>query len=307
LPSEGLVNVPLERFMSLSRWIKAGAAVVPLAELLEEHRAGRSTGGAVALTFDDAYASLLDSLPFFRAERLPLTIFVTTEAAARGGRFWWDRTDDLFSRVSAERWATFEREIGVPVEYHEGQPAEFGPLRPLRQWILAAFKGRWPAELESALTALESEVQFQTSQRSMTFAELATMSREPLVDFGVHTVSHPVLPLLDPAEFHVEVAGAHEILKRELPRVQPILAIPFGLFDQFTASRAVESGMSASLTLAGRTLENVAPQQGLPRFCLTTREPGYKLWLRITGAAEKLLGQRMEGGMAYPALPSPTS
>lgn len=307
LTSESLVNVPLARFVSMVRAIKRVAHIVPLAELIETHQNGRPTGGAVALSFDDAYASLLLIEDIVRAERMPITVFVTTDSAENGAHFWWDRVEDLFSRVTPERWRIFEHEIGLPLDYKRGQPAEFGPLRPFRQWILADHQGRCPDHIERALARLEAEHGFRTLHRSMTFSELAAISRVPLVDFGVHTRTHPVLPLLDRTEFESEVGGAFQLLQARLPRVSPILAIPFGLFDHNTAAWARGSGMIASLTLAGRTLRGYAGDEGFPRFCLTRREPTWKLLLRTTGVAERILSTRMEGGPGYPPLPSATT
>jgi peptidoglycan/xylan/chitin deacetylase (PgdA/CDA1 family) len=287
--------------------VRRAAVIVPLAELLEQHRRGRPTGGAVAISFDDAYASLLDAAPVFRSESIPLTVFVTTNAAATGAAYWWDRIDDLFPRVERQRWIRFEDELGLPPAFRSGQPADFGPLRPLRQWMLAEFKGRWHGLLEAPLAALEHETGVRTRHRSMTFEELHRFAAEPLVDFGVHTLTHPVLPLLDDAEFSQEVAECFSLLRTRLPRVHPVLAIPFGLFDGRTATLARECGMSSSLSLAARTLGRFQPEQSLPRFGLTVRESGWKLVLRVTGAAESLLGSRMGGGESYPALPSATT
>src|SRR4051812_6690625 len=40
--------------------------IVPLREILARHRAGRSTRGMVAITFDDAYAALVAATEFLR-------------------------------------------------------------------------------------------------------------------------------------------------------------------------------------------------------------------------------------------------
>lgn len=302
-----MANLPLDHFRKLIKAVKRTAALVPLAELLDGHRRGRRTGGAVAITFDDAYASLLGAADLFRAERMPVTVFVTTNAAQSGTAYWWDRVDDLYPRISRERWIRFEEDLGVPPAYREGQPAHFGPLRPLRQWVLAEFKGRWTAAIEQPLAELEAESGFRTVQRSMTFAELAELSQIPTVDFGVHTLSHPVLPLLDDGEFRSEVGDCLKTLQSRLPRVCPVLAIPFGLFDARSADRARDAGMDSSLTLAARTLHGYGRDEALPRIGLTVREPAWKLVLRATGIVERLFPGRLPGRADYPALPSATT
>ena len=105
LPSANIANLPLELFKKLVRAVRKVAPIVPLAELLETHNRGRPTGGAVAITFDDAYASLERAGEFIRSARVPITVFVTNEAAQAGSHFWWDRVDDLFPLVPPRRQA----------------------------------------------------------------------------------------------------------------------------------------------------------------------------------------------------------
>jgi peptidoglycan/xylan/chitin deacetylase (PgdA/CDA1 family) len=306
-PSRSEVNVPIRQFEDLMRAVRRLAVVVPLAELLEEHRRGRRTGGAVAVTFDDAYASLLPAAGLLDAWGLPVTVFVATGAAESGAAFWWDRVEDLQPAVGAARWREFEDGLGLPEAFRLGQPARFGPLRPLRQWVLSVHRGRCPQAMAAALDALEAEAGVRTAQRSMTAAELRELGRNPRVDFGVHTRSHPVLPLLPDDEFVGEVRGALEDLAAMVPRSLPVLAIPFGLFDARTDRLARDAGMTASLSLAARTVGGVPGTHPVPRFCLTRREPAWKLLLRTTGAAEVLLGHRMEGGRQLPHLPGPST
>ena len=283
------------------------ARIVPLAELVETHSRGLPTGGAVAITFDDAYASLLKADGFIRTARIPVTVFVTNHAARTGGQFWWDRIDDLFPLVSADRWAQFENEVGLPESYRRNQPREFGPLRPLRQWILAEHLGRSSEPLDAALRRLETETGKPTVHRSMSFDELEQFGKNSLVDFGVHTLTHPVLPLLSPDQFQAEVGGSWEQLNARLPRVLPCLAIPFGLFDERTARLARDAGMASCLSLAERTWGGYPATEALPRFALTNREAAWKLVLRVTGIAERLFSKRMAGGAGYPDLPSPAT
>jgi peptidoglycan/xylan/chitin deacetylase (PgdA/CDA1 family) len=309
LASRSDVHLPMARFTSLIAAAQRVAQLVPLQDLVARHRAGRRTAGLVAVTMDDAYASLLgDTADFIRREAIPLTVFVVANAATYGSAYWWDRIDDLFPHVSTERWRAFEDAVGVPPEYRNGQPREYGPLRPLRQWVLAAQKGRCLGELDQLLMELEHERGTRTAHRSMTFTELASFAALPSVTLGVHTVSHPVLPLLSDDELHREIAASHEALRERFANVAPVLAIPFGLFDSRTVRIAREAGMTTSLTLAGTTLKRQQNGGGddLPRFCITRSETPIKLQLRLSGLLARIRGPRASPPR-YPALPSATT
>lgn len=300
LPSASAMHVPDGELVSAIETIRRVAEIVPLRTIVDRHRAGRSTRGLVALTFDDAYAALPRLMGDYIARAaVPITVFVTTAATDAGATFWWDRIDDLFPRVSAERWRALEDVVGVPPAYRAGQPAEFGPLRPLRQWVLAEYRGRWPAHLEEPLSAMEREHGVTTCHRAMTWAELARFAANGLVDVGVHTVTHPVLPLLDDAEMTFEIGESYRSIRSRVPAAVPVLAIPFGLYDERTIRTAQRAGMSASLTLANRSLRGVGIDEALPRLSMGRGLRRWKLVLRI------VVPRRPPTG--YPALPSATT
>lgn len=307
-PSRSDVHVSLAKFKSLIVAARGIGQLVPLRDLVRRHFAGRSTAGLISITADDAYASLLgETADFLRREAIPLTVFVVAQAAALGAAFWWDRVDDLFPYVSTSRWRAFEDAAGLPPEYRNRHLAPYGPLRPLRQWILSAFTGRWPSELDRLLRELEQETGTRTAHRSMTFEELDSLAALPSVDLGVHTVSHPVLPLLPDAELHREIAGSYDALRERYANVVPILAMPFGLLDDRSVRAALDAGMTASLTLAATTLKQQCDGNDLPRFCMSQSETALKLQLRLASVFERF--RRWRGGAVsrYPALPSPTT
>ncbi len=307
LPAESVVHVRVEQFEALLAAAREMGQLVPLGDLVDRHLAGRDTAGLIAVTADDAYASLLlEAADFVRREAIPLTVFVVTQAAAAGATYWWDRIDGLFGRVPAERWRAFEDACGLPAAYRDGQPARLGPLRPLRQWLLARHAGRWPEALEAPLRKLEIEARTRTRQRSMTFEELSRFAALPTVDVGVHTLSHPVLPLLADSELIREIEISHQILRERLPNVVPVLAIPFGLFDDRTLTLARRAGMRTSLTLAARTLARHRTGDDLPRFCLSRDDQATKLRMRLTGLLDP--GRwSWRAAPRYPALPSATT
>ena len=284
------------------------AEIISLRELIARHQSARSTRGLVALTFDDAYSSLLSAdAEFLRAEAIPLTIFVTTNASREGGTFWWDRIDALYQRASADRWRSFELECGLPEAFREGQPAEFGPLRPIRQWILHEYKGRAPAHVDDALTTLERDLGVRTALRAMTYDELAQISETRTIELGVHTATHPVLPLLSDDEMRFEIVSSLDTLREHFQNVVPVLAAPFGLFDKRSARIAREAGMLTTLTLGSRTLGSSRDDEWLPRFCLCAGESAWKLQLRIVGAAERWQRLRYGPAVVFPELPSATT
>ena len=307
IPAEGDAHVPLATFASSLRLARRLGTVVPLSELVHRHGQGRSTAGLIALTLDDAYASLGSGFrDLVSREQVPIAVFVVGRAAASGATFWWDRIDDVFPRVAPARWRAFEHACGMPQAYRRGQPPDLGPLRPFRQWMLAAYAGRWPDHLEPVLDELEREVGYRTVQRAMTFDELDTLLETDMVEVGVHAMSHPVLPLLSDSELVREIVAGHDALRERYANVLPVLAVPFGLYDGRTIEGARSAGMIASLTLGG-TLSGDGEPDSLPRLCVTKSDTPAKLGIRLLGLPALVRRWSGRRPALYPDLPSPTT
>jgi peptidoglycan/xylan/chitin deacetylase (PgdA/CDA1 family) len=307
-PSPASMHVPLAMLEATVALVQGFGTVVPLRELVTRNVAGRATAGLVAITADDAYASLLAAEPFLQRTRVPFAVFAVSDALAGGRAFWWSRIEDLFPAVSSERWRRFEQECGLPEAYRRGQPVEEGPLRPFRQWLLAAHAGRWPSILEPPLARLEAEVGRRTAQRSMTETELAGFVARTGAEIGLHTVSHAVLPFLADDELVREITHCHEELRSHFADVLPYLALPYGLVDARTLRLAAEAGMTVSLTLAGVPLfERYAPELGMPRVCVVRELTQGRLALKLSRAAGLVDWARGRRFASYPTLPSPTT
>jgi glycosyltransferase involved in cell wall biosynthesis/peptidoglycan/xylan/chitin deacetylase (PgdA/CDA1 family) len=298
------MHVPAERFVAVVRALRRVATLVPLRELVSLHLSGKRTRGLVSITFDDGYASVLSELgEMLRREAIPVTVFVVRDAAEHGTPFWWDRIDAVHAAAGVGRWREFEAACGMPEWFRDFHPADAGPLRPLRQWILAAHRGKWPQALEAPLAALEAETGAQPLQRPMTFTELDALVRCPGVEVAVHTASHAVLPLLGDDEVRQELRRGMTALRSRYDSTVPVLAAPFGLYDARTIRIAEEEGIEACLTLEAATLDDRAPSNLIPRFNLTA---GHQPWKPVLYASGFYRGARRRPGdpLPYPELPS---
>lgn len=305
LPSAASVNVPLQAFQAQVQRIRETSEIVPLSTLLDRLRRGRSLAGLAAITFDDAYSSLGLLRPLLEQGQLPVSVFVVTAAAGGGLRYWWDRLADASAVATDEVWGRFCHAATLPeaflAQYGASSPREW----PWRDWVVGRCAGRWPGEWEPALASLEEDSGGRTHHRSMNWEEIASFSRLPGVEIGVHTVSHPTLPLLPDAELTAEITDSHADLCERIDRVLPVLAIPFGLGDPRTVRLAREAGMAHTMSVSRRTVSPSDRRHPVPRFCVSAGERPWKLGLRVAGVTENLLGWRGESA-DYPVLPGST-
>jgi peptidoglycan/xylan/chitin deacetylase (PgdA/CDA1 family) len=226
--------------------------IVPLRELVRRWRVGRTTRDCVAITFDDAYAGVLDhALPVLRALDIPATVFVASGHARIGGSYWWDDLQLAMTLMEGGWYEALEL-LGVNQPESEADVT----LDSLRDIVLSRFAGRWPGGVRAGNDA---------SWRSSTFEELTELGAYEGIEFGVHTVSHPVLPLLPYGEQLDEIRNNFMLLRERLPRVLPVVAYPYGLYNATTVRAAAEAGMIAGLTMEGRATSDRPDPMMVPR------------------------------------------
>ena len=103
-PSATRLHVPLHEFETTVRLLRRFADIVALSDLVGRRDSGLRTAGLVALTFDDGYAALLEGVrQTVERDQVPITVFVVSDAARTGSRYWWDRLEDALPGVSADR------------------------------------------------------------------------------------------------------------------------------------------------------------------------------------------------------------
>jgi peptidoglycan/xylan/chitin deacetylase (PgdA/CDA1 family) len=259
--------------------------VIPLREFVARRQAGRSLRGCVAVTFDDAYTGVADrALPTLTRYRLPATVFVATSFARRGGRYWWDRLAWIVSHADeATRQATAIRVTGAP---------HTSPTESLRAMV--ARGGRLSTDAEQALRVAESGWG-SVPERALTEAELVALARSELIDFGCHTESHPVLPLLSEPEQRREITESYHWLADRLPRVHPLLAYPYGLYDRRTVGVARAAGMEGAFSIEGRAAPSRFDQYACPRIGMAEVNDVRGLRLRLNWSAIPLIAWRNGG------------
>jgi peptidoglycan/xylan/chitin deacetylase (PgdA/CDA1 family) len=288
-PHSTAMHVSPDRLRAHLAFLRERYTVVPLRELIDRWHRGSSTRGCVAITFDDAYVGVARfAQPILRELDLEATIFVTTSHAAAGAAYWWDAAE--LDRLSC-RGAPWENTPGM-LGLRSLESGQALSMDTVRSRVLAGYNGRWPGALRGD----------ESVWRSMTWDELRALAADERFDFGVHTESHPALPFLSEREQVSEMAENLATLRHRLPRVLPVVAYPYGLYDRTTVRAARQAGLVAGLTMEGR-----APSAH-PNPMIIPRVGGGEAYLpqsmarRLTRALRPALILR--NGSIHPRLPT---
>lgn len=278
-PAAALVHVSADQFREGLGRLQALGRIVPLAELLDRVERGAPTGGLVALTFDDAYESVLRvALPILREHDAPATVFPVSAWVQSAGRFWWDRLEDLAPQVSGAGWAALEDAFDV---------ARGSGVEAIRSRILRS-GGRLSKAEDAALSTAEAGVAQPTVMRSAGVDELLALARDPLISIGPHTATHACLRYLPGDEVIAEIRTCREALEAMGVRVEPVLAVPYGVGDERTVPLARAAGMRWSLGVAPRTLRGASSDRPVPRFAMSRKRKGARFEAQLTGGVEAL-------------------
>lgn len=194
-----------------------------LARLAESTR-----GHWVAMTFDDGYADNVErALPMLRRHGARATFYLTSGLIERRRPAWWDVLAHALEHAGRPS-CTWEGRGGVKLALELATRA--GREAALRA-MLPALRLR-PELRQEALDRLREAagVNLPAPCEFATWAQAARL-REAGMEIGAHTLSHPHLSLLTPAEQRLEIHGSASLIADRLGVLPAGFAYPGGDYD----------------------------------------------------------------------------
>jgi peptidoglycan/xylan/chitin deacetylase (PgdA/CDA1 family) len=240
LPRAGIENyqakhIAAEEFARQMQWLHERERVLSLAELVEHHRHGRDVDGVV-VTFDDGYRNNLTvALPILERYKVHATFFITTGFIDGDRLFWVDEVELLIDQTDAE--SIDLSDFGLP-SYRLGTAEE--RMRAVTG-VKKALKRIDDEACREVVARLRQDIPVPAGRpRSrnylpMTWEEVRTLARHPLVDIGAHSVDHPILTRIGSTRLDREVRESKTALERELGRPVTFFAYPNGGPEDFDA------------------------------------------------------------------------
>jgi peptidoglycan/xylan/chitin deacetylase (PgdA/CDA1 family) len=199
-----------------------GYEIIPLDVLAERITQPRPDCPFVVLTFDDGYRDNAEhALPVLKRHNAPFTVFATTGFADATAPLWWTDLEDVVVK-------------GQPITV-AGQRYYLSNMRERS----AAFKAIYNSlreqpgsVLQDTIAELAREAGMQTLARTralcLNWDGLRQLSAEPLCTIGAHTLTHPLLAMLDPDAARHQMLHSKTRLERELQCAVTHVAYPVG-------------------------------------------------------------------------------
>ena len=252
--------------------------VLPLSEAVERMYSGSLPPRAVAITFDDGYLdNYTHAFPVLRRHGVPATIFLTTGAIGTGSPIWHDRVFAGFACTARDRLELWGRTYDL-----RGRARGRSMSAVLRE-LHALPEPQFRAAVDEVVDRLGvGDEAVRDRSPMLTWDHVREMASAG-IEFGAHTVTHPILSRLSPARQREEIEGSVQRVRDETGQPAVVFAYPNGRrgdFDELSRSCLRRVGVTTAVTTELGTNDPEADRLALCRQPMwDTREP--RLALRV--------------------------
>lgn len=246
----GLGNVPPLLFERLCRTIKKEFDAVSLKTLVEGMRVDAGLPARpLAVTFDDggkSYASF--GVPIAGSLGVPTTCFLITDCI--GGRSLYWRY--LYNYCVRSGHGT---ELARMISAEYGRPVDVNDVISFTRRNYDRAKTGNVMRRIAAEIVTEEEYREKEGELFLSRGDIRRLAADPLVGFGVHTKTHPVMRSLNDDEIREEISGSIDFYRERIGDTLPMFSVPFGRlgrdYDERTVLAALELGQPAVLSAYG--------------------------------------------------------
>lgn len=250
--------------------------VLPLREAIGRLAGGRLPPRAAAVTFDDGYAdNLLLALPILRERGVPATVFVATGFLNGGCMF----NDAVIEAVRCLPSGPIDLSaLEITPKAAPASIVDESDRRALIDALLPYFKHASLERRADLLARVEAWSPGSCPADLMMSDEQVRELHSAGVEIGAHTVNHPILRELSPADAQAEIAQSKQYLEGLIGTPVTLFAYPNGRRGEDYDETHVEQVRNlrfagAVSTHAGAAGAGSDPYQ-LPRFTPWDRTPG---------------------------------
>lgn len=194
-----------------------GFEMIGLDALPERLRAPGRKPPFVVLTFDDGYRdNLQHAAPILARHRAPWTLFVTSDFAEGRGRLWWIELERAIARLDRVHLRSGDQRTG-PIDLLARDPREkSAAFESVYRQLRSGTEARLLEAIASLCDAAGIAVGAVAEEMCLRWSELRTLSADPLVTIGAHTLGHPMLAKHDRSYVVHEMQESRRRIREEM-------------------------------------------------------------------------------------------
>ena len=262
-----LISASTVGFREQVEYIAAHYEPVTCADILAAIDGGRSLPTrAIAITFDDGHVdNYTHAFPILRDLGVPATIFLSTAYIGETGTFWFDRVANIL----------FSAPLGNYLLPGITEPLRLTDVASRRQasdLVLRHLKSLPDIQRRELIACLaemlktEDPADHSGLSGAMNWAQVREMASAG-IEFGSHSVSHPILTQLDDAALDRELAESREAIACQIGHAVDIIAYPVGGIQAFDA-RVIAAAQRAGYRLGLSYVSGTNRLHSLDRYSL---------------------------------------
>ncbi|MFN4130050.1 MAG: polysaccharide deacetylase family protein [Paracoccaceae bacterium] len=225
--------IPLDEFSKQMQWLdEMKVDVLPLPEAVVALCEQRLRRPCVALTFDDGYRSnLTQALPVLERFGFHATVYLTTGLTGTDRTLWPSRLNLALSATAQTSltWSGLTFALGSQAE----RAAALQHLQETVKMVAGDAPEHAVTEIEALLGTGEVRVGPDSPFAMMAADDLRSCLRSELINFGAHSVSHPLLSRLDDQRLSEEINGSIDTVEDLTGRSCQSFAYPNGQKKDF--------------------------------------------------------------------------
>ncbi len=203
-----------DNFKKEMRWLKKYFDIASLDTVVDTLKSGKKfLKPTVTITIDDGFRDNYDLLfPFLKEERIPVTIFLTTDFIGTSERIWVDKLAETFFQTS-QKYLQTQGTIGQSTFVLNSLAAK----RRAYNSVSSRLKDIDTPERDTALRDIEKKLgKIENGKPIMLNWDQAREMRKSQVSFGAHTCTHPILTNIPLEEAKREIAESKRKIEQEL-------------------------------------------------------------------------------------------
>lgn len=213
--------------LTLTRARALGFEFVTLDEAWRRVRAGVSGQPFLHLTFDDGYRDVRDhALPIMRRHEAPCTLYVASGFAdGAGAGIWWLALEQAIARAERLDVRFGDESVAIKTRTIAEKRAAWSTI----YWRLrSGSEDAMRAEIDRLALGQGVDLASFSRDLCMRWVELAGVAKDPLVEIGAHTVSHPMLAKQTEEVAFAEMAESRRTIREKLGIDARHFAYPVG-------------------------------------------------------------------------------
>lgn len=247
---------------SIRQMLRFGYRPVRLDEIPELLARDQPDDRFFVFTLDDGYRdNARYAAPVFRRHGVPYTIFLTKGFVERTRSIWWETAAALTREADS---FTFDYGRGEEVTRSASGSQKKNAFDRLSRFMDTLYEDEAVARVDAAAAAVGVDPMAIVEFETMDADDVRALARDPLVDFGAHTVTHCDMARVSPERLQAEIADSVVAVEGWTGKRPTSFAYPYGSRSAFGA-REERAVLDQGLKLAVTTRPGVLKPESLAR------------------------------------------